>query len=64
MPSGKGTLNPNRNAKPLLVIRRHPGIRRNVGDSEKDTIVRGFWCRICGLFAEQIRKRWLYLIRL
>ena len=36
----------------------------NVGDGEKDTIVRGFWHRICGLFAEQIRKRWLYLIRL
>ena len=26
----------------------------NVGDGEKDTIVRGFWRRICGLFAEQI----------
>ena len=36
----------------------------NVGDGEKDMIVRGFWRRICGLFAEQIRKRWLYLIRL
>lgn len=34
------------------------------GDGEKDTIVRGFWRRICGLFAEQIRKRRLYLIRL
>ena len=27
VPSGNGTLNPDRNAKPLLVIRRHPGIR-------------------------------------
>ena len=26
----------------------------NVGDGEKDMIVRGFWRRICGLFAEQI----------
>jgi len=24
----------------------------NVGDDEKDTIVRGFWCENCGLFAE------------
>ena len=38
--------------------------RVNVGDGEKDTIVRGFWRRICGLFTEQIRKRWLYLIKL
>ena len=53
---------------PGIPLRRSPapailyGV--NVGDGEKDTIVRGFWRRICGLFAEQIRKRWLYLIRL
>ena len=36
----------------------------NVGDGEKDTIMRGFWRKICGLSAEQIGKIWLYLIRL
>ena len=34
----------------------------NVGDGEKDTIVRGFWRKNCGLSVEQIGKSWLYLI--
>ena len=38
MPSGKGMLNPNRNAKLLLVIRRHPGIYSYSRRSEEDPL--------------------------
>ena len=44
----------------------YPEYGVNVGDGEKDMVVRGFWRKICGLFAEQIGKTWLHghLIRL